>query len=104
MHRFQQPKLYNYLIESGVDPRFVDEVLSSRIKVRKRLKNILVVKILKKLMRKINLQNQASKYGWQPEKYANSPFYKVVFTWELDLWKADSVFQKQFTEKFNWSK
>ena len=100
----KHPQFYKNLIESGIDRRFVNEILSTRTKVRERMKDLFSVQTLKKLMRKINIQNQASKYGWQPEKYANSPFYKVVFNWEVDLWKANSVFQKQFTDKFNWSK
>lgn len=100
----KHPNFYKYLIESGVDSRFVNEVLRSRKTVRKKLKSFYNVQLLKNLMRKIKFQNQAAKYGWQPEKYAISPFYKVIFTWEYDQWKSNPISTDKFVQKFNWSK
>ena len=99
----RHPKFYNYLIETSIDQRFINEVINSRLKVKNRMKQLRIIQMIKSFMRSINLKNEPSKYGWEPQKYATSAFYKVIFTWEKSSWNSNQAITTKFVNKFKWS-
>ena len=100
----RHPKFYDYLIESGIDQRFINEIINSRLKVKNRMKQLRIIQMIKSFMRSIDLKNEPSKYGWEPQKYSISPFYKVIYKWERSIWNSNQAITTKFVNKFQWSK
>ncbi len=100
----KHPKFFDYLVDSGIDQRFVNEIMNSRLKVKNRLEQLRIIQIIKSFMRSVNLKNEPSKYGWEPHKYSTSAFYKVIYKWETSSWNSKQAITTKFVNKFKWSK
>lgn len=80
-----------YLIDNGIDRRFLTDIKESRLKVRQHMLQIRLVEMLTRSMQSINLYNDSHKYGWNPQQFSTSPFYQVIYKWEYTSWIKDEV-------------